>query len=143
MNRRILMLGAFTTVTLAAPLLAANEVSSADAKAVRTLIESQLAAFASDDANKAFSLAAPAIQTMFVNADRFLAMVRQSYPVVYRPASVAFLQPEWIDGKLIQRVQMADATGAPWMVVYELEQQSDRTWRIAGCVAARSQGRST
>ena len=118
-------------------------MSSADAKAVRTLIEAQLAAFASDDANKAFSLAAPAIQTMFENPDRFLAMVRESYPVVYRPASVAFLQPEWIDGKLIQRVQMADAAGAPWIVVYELERQADRSWRIAGCVAARGQGRST
>lgn len=141
MNRRSLMLAAL--ITTAAPLQAATEVAPADAKAVRTLIEAQLAAFASDDANKAYSLAAPAIQTMFVNADRFLTMVRELYPVVYRPASVSFLQPEWIDGKLIQRVQMADAAGTPWLVVYELERQADRTWRIAGCVAARSQGRST
>jgi hypothetical protein len=141
MNRRSLMLAAL--VTIAVPLQAATEVAPADAKAVRTLIESQLAAFASDDASKAYSYAAPAIQTMFGSADRFLAMVREQYPVVYRPASVSFLQPEWIDGKLIQRVQMADAAGAPWLVVYELERQADRTWRIAGCVAARGQGRST
>ena len=128
---------------MAAPLRAANDVAAADAKAVRALIEAQLAAFASDDANKAYSYAAPAIQTMFGNADHFLAMVRESYPVVYRPASVAFLQPEWIDGKLVQRVQMSDASGAPWIVVYELERQADHTWRIAGCVAGRSQGRST
>ncbi|HSW21719.1 MAG TPA: DUF4864 domain-containing protein [Burkholderiaceae bacterium] len=141
MNRR-----SVTWVTLAAmamPLQAANDVSPADAKAVRALIEAQLAAFASDDANKAYSLAAPAIQTMFVSADRFLAMVRESYPVVYRPASVAFLQPERIDGQLVQRVQMSDAAGVPWMVVYQLERQPDRSWRIAGCVAARGQGRST
>ncbi len=141
MNRR-----SVTWATLAAvamPLQAANDVAPADAKAVRALIEAQLAAFASDDANKAYSLAAPAIQTMFVSADRFLAMVREQYPVVYRPASVAFLQPEWIDGKLVQRVQMSDAAGVPWMVVYQLERQPDRAWRIAGCVAARGQGRST
>jgi hypothetical protein len=30
----------------------------------------------------------------------------------------------------------------PWMVVYQLERQPDRSWRIAGCVAARGQGRS-
>ena len=141
MDRRLLM--SATLAAVAVPLRAANDVAAADAKAVRALIEAQLSAFASDDANKAFSLAAPAIQTMFVSADRFLAMVRQSYPVVYRPASVSFLQPEWIDGKLIQRVQMVDAAGAPWMVVYELERQPDRSWRIAGCVAARGQGRST
>ena len=143
MNRRSVMLAACMAMAVGAPALAADDVSSADARAVRVLIEAQLAAFASDDASKAFSLAAPAIQTMFVNADRFLAMVRQSYPVVYRPASVSFLQPERIDGRLIQRVQMADADGTPWMVVYELERQSDRSWRIAGCVAARGQGRST
>lgn len=140
-RRRSLMLA--TLAAVAVPLRAANDVAPTDAKAVRALIEAQLAAFASDDADRAYSFAAPSIQTMFVNADRFLAMVRESYPVVYRPASVAFLQPEWIDGKLIQRVQMADAAGAPWMVVYELERQADRTWRIAGCVAARGQGRST
>jgi hypothetical protein len=143
MNRRLLMLAAFMVLVLTPPLHAADDVPAADARAVRALIEAQLAAFASDDANKAFSLAAPAIQAMFVNPDRFLAMVRQSYPVVYRPASVNFLQPEWIDGKLIQRVQMADAAGAPWMVAYELQRQVDRSWRIAGCVAARGQGRST
>jgi Domain of unknown function (DUF4864) len=143
MNRRLLMLVAFTALAIATPLRAAPDVPAADAKAVRTLIEAQLAAFASDDANRAFSFAAPAIQAMFVNPDRFLAMVRQSYPVVYRPAAVSFLHPEWIDGKLIQRVQMADAAGTPWLVVYEVERQADHSWRIAGCVAARGQGRST
>ncbi len=143
MNRRFVMLAALAACATATPLRAADEVSASDARAVRALVEAQLAAFASDDADRAFSLAAPAIQAMFVNPDRFLAMVRQSYPVVYRPASVSFLQPEWIDGKLIQRVQMADADGAPWMVVYELERQADRSWRIAGCLAARGQGRST
>jgi len=141
MNRRSVTWAALAAMAM--PLQAADDVSPADAKAVRALIEAQLAAFASDDANKAYSLAAPAIQTMFVSADRFLAMVRESYPVVYRPASVAFLQPEWIDGKLVQRAQMSDAAGVPWMVVYQLERQPDRSWRIAGCVAARGQGRST
>ena len=141
MNRRSVTWAALAAMAM--PLQAADDVSPADARAVRALIEAQLAAFASDDANKAYSLAAPAIQTMFVSADRFLAMVRESYPVVYRPASVAFLQPERVDGKLVQRVQMSDAAGVPWMVVYQLERQPDRSWRIAGCVAARGQGRST
>ena len=125
------------------PLRAAPDVSAADAKAVREVIEAQLAAFAADDAEKAFSYAAPGIRAMFVTAERFLAMVRQSYPVVHRPASVTFLKPEWIEDKLIQRVQMTDAAGAPWMVVYELERQADRAWRIAACVAARGAARTT
>ncbi len=125
------------------PLRAAPDVSAADAKAVREVIEAQLAAFAADDADKAFSYAAPGIRAMFVTAERFLAMVRQGYPVVHRPATVTFLKPEWLDDKLIQRVQMTDAAGAPWMVVYELERQADRAWRIAACVAARGAARTT
>jgi Domain of unknown function (DUF4864) len=141
MKRRT-CLAATAVWAFATPLQAVNEVTAADAKAVRALIESQLAAFKSDDADKAFSLAAPAIQSMFQTAQQFMSMVQQSYPVVYRPASVGFLKPEWIEGKLIQRVQMADASGSPWTVVYELERQADRSWRIAACVAARGQGRS-
>jgi hypothetical protein len=143
MKRRSLMLAACAALASAPPLRAGADVLPGDAKAVRALIEAQLAAFATDDADRAFSFAAPAIQTMFVTAGRFLAMVREQYPVVYRPASVSFLQPEWIDGALIQRVQMADAAGLPWTVVYQLERQADRSWRIAGCVAKRAQGRST
>ena len=140
MNRRCALLA---MLPLAAPPLRAADVTAAEAKEVRALVEAQLAAFASDDADKAFAYAAPAIQAMFVTAERFLAMVRQSYPVVYRPASVRFLQPERVDGRLLQRVQMVDAEGAPWQVVYEIERQQDGSWRIAACVAARAQGRST
>ncbi|HEX6722048.1 MAG TPA: DUF4864 domain-containing protein [Burkholderiaceae bacterium] len=144
-RRRRLMasLCAALALATASPLHAAPDVSAADAKAVRGVIEAQLAAFAADDADKAFSYAAPGIRAMFVTAERFLAMVREGYPVVYRPASVTFLKPEWIQDKLIQRVQMTDAAGAPWMVVYEVERQADRSWRIAACVAARGAGRTT
>jgi hypothetical protein len=138
-SRRITLLAAAAACL---GVRAAPDVSVVDTKAVRAVIEAQLAAFAADDAERAFSYAAPGIRAMFVTAERFLAMVRDGYPVVYRPASVTFLKPEWIDGKLIQRVQMTDAAGAPWMVVYELERQVDKAWRIAACVAARGAGRT-
>jgi hypothetical protein len=143
MNRRRMGWTTLALFSLISFARAAPEVSKADAKAVRLVIEAQLAAFAADDAEKAFSFAAPGIRAMFISADRFLAMVREGYPVVHRPASVTFLKPEWIDSKLIQRVQMSDSDGGPWMVVYELERQRDRSWRISACVAARGAGRST
>ena len=142
MDRRSFSI-ATVAMACAPSLRAAPEVKTADAKAVRALIEAQLAAFAADDADKAFSYAAPGIRALFITAERFLSMVREGYPVVYRPASVTFLKPEWIETKLIQRVQMTDAAGAPWMVVYELERQTDKSWRIAACVAARGAARST
>jgi Domain of unknown function (DUF4864) len=118
-------------------------ISKAETKKVRAVIEAQLAAFADDDAKRAFSYAAPAIREMFGTPEQFMAMVRQSYPVVYRPASVSFLQPEAIDGLVIQAVEMTDGRGGVWTAVYRLQRQRDRSWRISACEVAPSDARST
>jgi hypothetical protein len=70
-----------------------------------------------------------------------MAMVRNAYPVVYRPASVAFLKPEGKDDKAIQRVQMTDASGDSWLAIYSLQRQKDKAWRITGCVVVTNKGR--
>jgi hypothetical protein len=88
-------------------------VSDADMRTARAVVQAQLDAFAADDAPRAFSFAAPGLRAAFGNADRFMAMVRMSYPVVYRPASVAFLVPEWHDRELIQGVHFTDGQGWP------------------------------
>jgi len=128
-----------------APTLPAGAagVTKDDAKKIRRIIEAQLAAFAKDDAARAFSYAAPGIKQMFGTPERFIDMVRQGYPVVYRPASVSFLAPEGLDGTVIQAVEMTDASGAAWVAVYRLEKQRDGQWRIAGCELTAGQGAGT
>ena len=121
----------------------AEPVSAADARAVRTVIEAQLAAFADDDGQRAFSYAAPSIRQMFGSPDRFMAMVRGSYPVVYRPSAVVFLQPARVEGQLVQGVHLTDASGALWLAVYQLERQPDKSWRISGCQVQPSAGKLT
>ncbi len=121
----------------------AERVSTSDAKAVRAVVEAQLSAFAADDAKRAFSYAAPSIREMFGTPDRFMEMVRAGYPVVYRPASVVFLNPEWVEGQLVQGVHLTDASGALWLAVYRLERQPDKSWRISGCDAQPSSGKMT
>jgi len=122
---------------------AAEPVSAADTHAVRAVVEAQLAAFAIDDGQRAFSYAAPSIREMFGSPDRFMAMVRSSYPVVYRPSAVVFLHPAWVQGQLVQGVQLSDANGALWLAVYQLERQPDRSWRISGCNVQPSAGKMT
>ena len=121
----------------------AQPVSTDDSKAVRLVVEAQLAAFAADDAKRAFSYAAPAIRDMFGSADRFMEMVRAGYPVVYRPASTIFLVPVRVQGQLVQGVQLTDADGTLWLAVYRLDRQPDRSWRISGCDVQRSSGKLT
>jgi hypothetical protein len=116
-------------------------VSPADERKVRTVIESQLKAFAVDNGPRAFSFATPALQTRFGSADAFMAMVRSAYPVVYAPTNVVFLKPEQQQDSVIQRVTMNDSDNKVWLAVYSLERQKDGSWRIGGCAITESRGR--
>lgn len=127
-------------LVLAAPALAAA-LSVNDEKRVRAVVQAQLDAFAADDADKAFSYAAPNIRQLLVSAGTFMAMVRAQYPVVYRPATVAFLKPKGRGGEVVQIVQMTDADGVHWLVIYSLQRQKNNLWRITGCAVTGSNAR--
>ena len=113
----------------------------ADEKSVRSVVEAQLAALARDDATKAFSYAAPNVRKAIGTASRFLTMVQNDYPVVYRPASVAFLKAEGDGDEVVQRVQMQDADGNAWLAIYSLQRQKGNLWRITGCAVIENKGR--
>jgi Domain of unknown function (DUF4864) len=135
-----LILCGFSAIALAASFTPADE------KDVREVVQAQLAAFAADDAEKAFSYAAPNIRQSFASASHFMAMVRGSYAVVYRPASVAFLKLESLSAgskntEVVQRVQMTDANDTPWLAVYSLQRQKDKHWRITGCIVTSNTAR--
>lgn len=134
-----LLAAASCALALWTPAQAAS-LSPADEKNVRATVQGQLAAFAADDAAKAFSYAAPNVREALGTAAGFLAMVRQAYPVVYRPASVAFLKPESKDGQVIQRVQMLDAGGDAWLAIYSLQREGS-SWLITGCLVVANKGR--
>jgi hypothetical protein len=127
---------------LAFGLAQAAPVKPADAKAAQAVIQAQLNAFAADDAKRAFSYAAPSIRTQFGTADNFLLMVRQGYPMVYRPANVSFAKPEMISGRLVQTVQFSDLEGAEWVATYHLERQRNKSWRISAVVVEPRSGSS-
>lgn len=120
----------------------AQTLPAADAAQVRSVVQSQLAAFAKDDAEKAFSFAAPNIRKTFGSAATFMAMVQRSYPVVYRPASSAFLTVQGSGNQAIQRVQMQDAQGDAYLAIYTLERQKNKTWRITGCQVIENKGQT-
>ena len=118
-------------------------VSQADTQGARAAIQAQLKAFAADDAKRAFSFATPQLRQMFGTPENFIEMVRNGYPVVYRPASVAFLKPERDGSALVQAVHMTDADGVLWLALYHLERQPDKSWRISGCQVVEAKGQVT
>lgn len=122
----------------------ADEVAPADTKRIQAVVSDQLAAFAADDAARAFGHASAALQRQLGgSAERFMAMERSAYPVVYRPASVAFLRPERIAGQWTQGVHLTDAQGERWLAVYVMERAAPgQPWRIGGCTLVPATGRT-
>lgn len=121
----------------------ASPLTPTDEKNIRATVQGQLSALARDDASRAFSFAAENVRQAVGTAPAFLALVRRNYPVVYRPASVAFLKPESRGEQVIQRVQMLDASGDAWLAIYSLQRQKNKSWRITGCAVIENKGHMT
>ena len=139
-------LGCVALIGLLGPAAAGAAVlNEPDASAVRQVVEAQLAAFAADDAARAFSYASASIQNQFVDAANFMAMVRGGYPMVVRPAAVSFFQAQLqnsAEGTVLQLVQLRDRAGRLWMATYLLERQAGAGWRISGCAVVADSGKS-
>jgi len=127
---------AFGLLTLV--LLFSGFARAQDAPDVQAIISRQLDAFARDDAKAAFALAAPSIQERFGDAAAFMAMVKSSYPPVYRRRSVEFGKQSNDGGEIAQGVIFVDEDNVVWNGVYKLGRQTDGDWKITGCVLVKS-----
>jgi Domain of unknown function (DUF4864) len=106
-----------------------------DKDVIKSVIESQLNAFASDDGAKAYSYAAPIVQNAFPTVDIFMTMVTKGYPPVYRNTNRIFGDVfEDGLGRPAMRVVLTGQDGKRYEAIYSMEQQADGTWKIAGCV---------
>ena len=122
---------------------AQKSVTEEDRAAVRAVIEAQIEAFRHDDAEKAFSYAAPAIQELFAPPERFLKMVREVYPPVYRPQSVKFMDLEIVAGEYTQRVLLVGPNGTPVLALFLMDKRPDGAWKVLGCVLHPVDGNTT
>ena len=105
--------------------------SEADKPMIQNTISNQIAAFKADDFAKAFTFASPSIQRMFRTPENFGAMVRNGYPMVWRPQSVQFGELREISGALWQQVLVQDAAGQVFALDYRMI-EIDGDWRISG-----------
>jgi hypothetical protein len=105
--------------------------AKADEAALRAVISSQIEAFLAEDMDRAYSFASPFIQRKFGTPETFGTMVREGYPMVWRPSDVTFLDAEVIAGKLWQSVMVRGPAGKSWIVDYEMVELEDG-WKING-----------
>ncbi|MBV6633900.1 MAG: DUF4864 domain-containing protein [Alphaproteobacteria bacterium] len=115
-----------------------------DLGAIETVINSQLEAFALDDAETAFAFASPGIQRRFGSANLFIRMVKSSYAPLISPSQVFFgeAQPSNNRDAIVQRVTFQDDNGLLVEALYRMVQIDGGEWRIAGCVLRQSAERA-
>lgn len=132
----LLALGLLGTVGAEATKPVDNEVKTQ----TQRVIESQLQAFARDDAEAAFAHASPAIQSQFKTPQRFMAMVQQGYRVVYRHQTVRYVAFALEKQGAEHQLQMVDDSNQLWTVFYRLEKMPDGHWKISACEVQRASG---
>ncbi len=111
--------------------------SSADEVDIQTVIDNQIDAFLSDDFATAFTYASPNIKRVFGNPERFGQMVRQGYPMVWRPQNVEYLSLNQINGRHVQTVMITDNTGTIHLLEYDMI-DTPEGWLINGVQILRT-----
>jgi hypothetical protein len=95
------------------------------------VIGAQIEAFLADDFATAFTYAAPGIKRLFGTPENFGRMVRQGYPMVWRPAEVRYGPAETRGAAVLQQVYITDASGRIYTLEYTMVPVGD-SWQIAG-----------
>ncbi|MEL7027250.1 MAG: DUF4864 domain-containing protein [Pseudomonadota bacterium] len=130
--RRLIIAG-MAAVILAGPAVADTRDE------VTAVIQSQIDAFLEDDFATAFSFAAPGIKQLFGSSERFGLMVRQGYPMVWRPADVEYLDLNTDQGAPVQKVLIRDQQGVSHVLEYFM-QATENGWQINGVRILRAPG---
>ena len=113
-----------------------------DSAAIQSVIQSQLDAFQANDLDTAFGFASPTIQQKFGSPETFGQMVRNGYPMVWRPASRQWQKLVQTDAGPVQVVLFEDANGRLHEAGY-LMQQINGIWRINGVNVRKAPGVGT
>ena len=127
------------TTLLCGPALADGPVTPSSRAAIRTVISGQIEAFRREDGTAALAFASPGIVQKFVDGPHFLAMVRSAYPAVFRPRSFSFGALSAEDGSVQQKVEFIGQDGVAALGVYDMEHETDGSWRISGCALEKSE----
>ncbi len=108
-------------------------------EAVRYTISAQIDAFKQNDVKKAYTFAAPNIQAQFPSPDIFGLMVRNGYPIIWKPKSYKFTTFKDLGNRCVQRVLFQSYNGSLESYDYILEKNGS-VWKIAGVLTIKSAG---
>ena len=107
----------------------------------QSVIESQIQAFLDENAELAYSYAAPMIKMKFTNPVEFMSMVKNYYEPVYNPKQFYFLDDKYYEGAIYHQLQVISQKNESFLATYSLIQDEGR-WKISGCAVYPMQKQS-
>jgi Domain of unknown function (DUF4864) len=138
--KRILNFVIIALFALFAGSAIADEAANTEAQKI---IQSQIEAFRAGDDARAYSYAAPTIQSYFPTVESFMAMVKGGYSPVWQPQNFQFGKSKQVaDGQVAQEVQIIAKDGSPWVALYSLMRMADGSWKITGVQLLKGDGGS-
>jgi hypothetical protein len=122
--------------TLIVGKIASQESDVADI--VQNVIFSQLTAFKENQLEKAYSFAAPNIKKQFPDYKIFGLMVKNGYPVIWKPKSYKFTKFSTNGSRSIQRVLFYSYDNKLLSYDYLLV-KFDTHWKISGVIPVKAE----
>ena len=105
------------------------------------IIESQIQAFLDENAELAYSYAAPLIKMKFNNPLEFMSMVKNYYEPVYNPKQFYFIDARYFEGAIYHQLQVISQQDESFLATYSLIQDEGQ-WKISGCAVYPMQKQS-
>ena len=122
--------------------LAKSEISyEKEFSETQSIIESQIQAFLDENAELAYSYAAPLIKMKFNSPQEFMYMVRNYYEPVYNPKQFQFLAAKYFEGAIFHQLQVISQNNESFLATYSLIQDEGK-WKISGCAVYPMQKQS-
>lgn len=122
--------------------LAKSEISyEKEFNETRFIIESQIQAFLDENAELAYSYAAPLIKMKFSNPLEFMYMVKSYYEPVYNPKQFQFIDAKYYEGAIYHQLQVISQQNETFLATYSLIQDEGK-WKISGCAVYPMQKQS-
>jgi len=129
----------FIPLLFALALAALPARAEPPAAAIEAVIADQIGDFQRDDFAGAFEHASPDIQSKFGGPERFGLMVRQGYPMIWRPNRWDWVELRRDRRGWVQTVLFVDGKGRSFEADYIMERVDGR-WRIDGVLMRRLPG---
>tara|TARA_X000000950_G_scaffold276022_1_gene363236 strand:- start:502 stop:927 length:426 start_codon:yes stop_codon:yes gene_type:complete len=138
LKKTILIIATFLSISS----LAKSEISyEKEFDETQFIIESQIQAFLDENAELAYSYAAPLIKMKFNNPIEFMSMVKNYYEPVYNPKQFYFIDARYFEGAIYHQLQVISQQDESFLATYSLI-QDEGNWKISGCAVYPMQKQS-